>query len=117
MDLLPESSSPGQEGDKNVQKNFGNIACVLLDLVVGEVVDDVREGGTVGAVLRVEVVVIRELVKVAVPLEHLRTSAVEGVLVAGVFLLDVLRLHVFVAVLSLGGNVIERFLKEGITSI
>ena len=28
MDLLPESSSPGQEGDKNVQKNFGNKACI-----------------------------------------------------------------------------------------
>ena len=74
----------------------------VLDLVVGEVVDDVRESATVGAVLRVEGMVIRELVIVVVPLEHLRTSAVEGVLVAGVFLLDVLRLDVFVAVLSLG---------------
>ena len=89
--------------------------------MVGEVVDDVREGGTVGAVLRVEVVVIRELVKVAVPLEHLRTSAVEGVLVAGVFLLDVLRLgadvDVIAAVLILGENITERFLRESITSI
>ena len=117
LHLLLESSSPGQKGDKNVQKNLEIKHAFVLDLVVGEVVDDVREGGTVGAVLRVEVVVIRELVKVAVPLEHLGTSAVKDVLVAGVFLLDVLRLDVFVAVLSLGGNVIERFLREIITSI
>ena len=89
----------------------------VLDLVVGEVVDDVRESATVEAVLRVEGMVIGELVIVAVPLEHLGTSAVKDVLVAGVFLLDVLRLDVFVAVLSLGGNVIERFLIESITSI
>ena len=121
LHLLLESSSPGQKGDKNVQKDLEIKHAFVLDLVVGEVVNDVRESATVGAVLRVEGMVIRELVIVAVPLEHLRTSAVEGVLVAGVFLLDVLRLgadvDVIAAVLILGENITERFLTESITSI
>ena len=94
MDLLPESSSPGQEGDKNVQNNLEIRHAFVLDLVVEEVVNDVRESATVGAAPRVEGMVIRELVIVGVPLEHLRASGVEDVLVAGVLLLDVLRLGV-----------------------
>ena len=121
MDLLPESSSPGQEGDKNVQNNLEIRHAFVLDLVVGEVVDDVRESATAGAVLRVEGMIIRELVIVAVPFEHFRTSGVEDVLVAGVLLLDVFRLgedvDVIVAVLILGENITERFLTESITSI
>ena len=98
----------------------------VLDLVVGEVVDDVRESATAGAVLRVEGMIIRELVIVAVPFEHFRTSGVEDVLVAGVLLLDVFRLDVFrlgvdvdviVAVLILGENITEKLLTESITSI
>ena len=121
LHLLLESSSPGQKGDKNVQKNLEIKHAFVLDLVVGEVVNDVRESATVGAVLRVEGMVIRELVIVGVPLEHLRTGGVEDVLVAGVLLLDVLRLgvdvDVIVAVLILGENITERFFTESITSI